>query len=211
MATVPELEMGLNPWPVSSFAFSGLCGTAPDENGARAQTYEWLFVWWSDTITNWVTQLTGSQSDAQFDSCMFFRVSVCLFHTFLVYLVLLFSCFPPMFMLQWKDKWCLNVNAGVIIFFTADIIWTHISFVWIIAVALINGVYMRVILLSSASLFLSSGLLGCGWRVIRFSRGLRSSYNAYQWQQSGRLVLVGQRGQRAVKEPGTAKPDADWQ
>lgn len=76
MATVPKLEMGLNPWPVSSFAFSGLCGTAPDENGARAQTYEWLFVWWSDTITNWVTQLTGSQSDAQFDLC------VCVFNTF---------------------------------------------------------------------------------------------------------------------------------
>lgn len=53
------------------------------------------------------------------------------------------------------------------------------------------------------------GLLGCGWRVIRFSRGLRGSYNAYQWQQSGRLVLAGQRGQRAVQEPGTAKPDAD--
>lgn len=64
MAAVSKLEMGLNPWPVSSFAFSGLCGTAPDENGARAETYEWLFVWWSDTITNWVTQLTGSQSDA---------------------------------------------------------------------------------------------------------------------------------------------------
>ncbi len=68
---------------------------------------------------------------------------------------------------------------------------------------------MCVILLSPASLFLCSGLLGCGWRVIRFSRGLRGSYNAYQWQQSGRLVLAGQRGQRAVQEPGTAKPDAD--
>lgn len=68
---------------------------------------------------------------------------------------------------------------------------------------------MRVILLPSASLFLGSGLLGCGWRVIRFSRGLRGSYNAYQWQQSGRLVLAGQRGQRVVQEPGTAKPDAD--
>lgn len=27
--------------------------------------------------------------------------------------------------------------------------------------------------------------------------------------QAGRLVLAGQRGQRAVQEPGTAKPDAD--
>lgn len=72
MAAVSKLEMGLNPWPVSSVAFSGLGGTAPDENGARAETYEWLFVWWSDTITNWVTQLTGSQSNAQFDLCMFF-------------------------------------------------------------------------------------------------------------------------------------------
>lgn len=57
--------------------------------------------------------------------------------------------------------------------------------------------------------FSCCGLLGCGWRVIRFSRGLRGSYNAYQWQPSGRLVLAGQRGQRAVQEPGTAKPDAD--
>lgn len=97
MATVPKLEMGLNPWPVSSFAFSSLCGTAPDENGARAQTYEWLFVWWSDTITNWVTQLTGSQSDAQFDSCILF---LCAFYTFYMCLVSLFSCFPPVFMLQ---------------------------------------------------------------------------------------------------------------
>lgn len=109
MATVPKLEMGLNPWPVSSFAFSGLCGTAPDENGARAQIYEWLFVWWSDTITNWVTQLTGSQSDAQFDSCMFFFVYFTLSKCIL--------CFPPMFMLQWKDKWCVKVNASVITFF----------------------------------------------------------------------------------------------
>lgn len=71
MAAVWKLEMGLNPWPVSSFAFSGLSGTAPDENGARVPPYEWLFVWWSDTITKWVTQLTGSQSDAQFDFCVF--------------------------------------------------------------------------------------------------------------------------------------------
>lgn len=76
MAAVLKLEMGLNPWPVSSFAFSGLGGTAPDENGARAESYEWLFVWWSDTITNWVTQLTGSQSNAQFDSCIFFSFNV---------------------------------------------------------------------------------------------------------------------------------------
>ncbi len=136
--------------------------------------------------------------------CVCFTRSKCI-------LCCIFSCSPPIFTLQCKDKWCLNVNASVIIFSTADIIWTHISFVWIIAGALINGVYMRVILLPSASLFLSSGLLGCGWRIIRFSRGLRGFYNAYQWQQSGRLVLAGQRGQRAVKEPGTAKPDADWQ
>lgn len=75
--TVPKLEMGLNPWPVSPHAFSGLCGTAPDENGARAQTYERLFVWWSDTITNWVTQLTGSQSNAQFDLCLSFFLLLC--------------------------------------------------------------------------------------------------------------------------------------
>lgn len=68
---------------------------------------------------------------------------------------------------------------------------------------------MCVILLSLIFPPLCSGLLGCGWRVIRFSRRLRGSYNAYQWQQSGRLVLAGQRGQRAVHEPGTAKPDAD--
>ena len=35
------------------------------------------------------------------------------------------------------------------------------------------------------------------------------TYNAHQWQQSDRLVLAGQRGQRAVQGPGTAKPDAD--
>lgn len=125
MATVPKLEMGLNPWPVSSFAFSGLCGTAPDENGARAQTYEWLFVWWSDTITNWVTQLTASQSDAQFDfGYVFFYFLFFYFfsvlHTFLnVFSVLFFfsSCFPPMLKLQWKDKQCVNVRACLIMFF----------------------------------------------------------------------------------------------
>lgn len=101
MATVPKLEMGLNPWPVSSFAFSGLCGTAPDENGARAQTYEWLFVWWSDTITNWVTQLTGSQSDAQFDSCVFF---LCVWHFLNV------SCVP--FFLQ-ASLQCLCLNGKI--------------------------------------------------------------------------------------------------
>lgn len=63
--------------------------------------------------------------------------------------------------------------------------------------------------LSLASLFLCSVLFGCGWGVIRFSREYSGSYNAYQWQQSGWLVLAGQRGQRAVQEPGTAKPDAD--
>lgn len=68
---------------------------------------------------------------------------------------------------------------------------------------------MCVILLFPCLSLLCSGLLGCGWRVIRFSRGLRGFYNAYQWQQSGRLVLAGQKGQRAVQEPGTAKPDAD--
>lgn len=65
MATVPKSETGLK-----SLTRQLLSGTAPDENGARAQAYEWLFVWWSDTITNWVTQLTASQSDAQLDSCM---------------------------------------------------------------------------------------------------------------------------------------------
>lgn len=68
---------------------------------------------------------------------------------------------------------------------------------------------MCVILLFLRFPLFCSGLLGCGWRVIRFSSGLRGSYNAYQWQQSGRLVLAGQRGQRAVQESGTAKPDAD--
>lgn len=68
---------------------------------------------------------------------------------------------------------------------------------------------MCVIPLFSASLLVSSGLLGCGWRVIRFSRGSRASYNAHQWQSSARPLLVGQRGQRAVQEPGTSKPDAD--
>ena len=93
MATVPRLETGLNPWPVSSFAFSGLCGTAPDENGARAQTYEWLFVWWSDTITNWVTQLTASQSDAQFDFGYVFFFFLSVLNTFLNVISVLFFLF----------------------------------------------------------------------------------------------------------------------
>lgn len=65
------------------------------------------------------------------------------------------------------------------------------------------------VILFSASLLLRSGRVGCGWKVIRFSRGSRASYNAHQWQSAARLVLVGQRGHEAVQEPGTSKPDAD--
>lgn len=171
MAAVLKLEMGLNPWPVSSFAFSGLSGTAPDENGARAQTYEWLFVWWSDTITNWVTQLTASQSDAQFDSCMLFFFTLSLF----------FESFPSIVSLQWKDKWSVNVNEMQGYFFflfffppTANNMNTrffclnncHNAYKWSLHTVCVIPSFPDLPLFCS-------GLLGCRWRVIRFSRGLR--------------------------------------
>lgn len=72
---------------------------------------------------------------------------------------------------------------------------------------------MCAILLSFLSGLLLSFLLGCGWRVIRFWRGIEGFLQclpmAAAVRQAGRLVLPGQGGQRAVQKPGTAKPDAD--
>lgn len=61
-----------------------------------------------------MTQLTGSQSDAQFASCVGFALLVRASHFLNVSRVPL-SCFPSTFMLHWKDKCCVDVIASVII------------------------------------------------------------------------------------------------